>query len=379
MGEICIYSQTKRVAAYARVSLETDRLSQSLLAQMGYYSEFVRSHPEWKLVGIYADSFISGTETSHRTEFNRLISECEDGGIDMVLCKSISRFARNTVDLLNTIRHLNALGIEVYFEKERINSLSGDGELLLTILASFAQEESRSISENVKWGIRKRFREGTAVPRNKRVYGYRHIDGKYEIQPDEAEIVRTIFSDYIAGVPLRRISAHLREIGAKTVRGLDFSHNQIEYIIRNEIYTGDMLLQKTFVRDFITHTKSPNRGELPQYRICGCHEPIISEEIFLAAQEESKRRAAKKRSYPFSGKLICPACGKTFTRRAAGKYVYWHCRSCENITLREDKLSALFNLNNEKISAQISEIIVCENGELNVKFKDGRHEKWQYK
>lgn len=380
MGKICTYLQKKRVAAYARVSLETDRLSRSLLAQMGYYSELIRSHPEWELVGIYADGFISGTEVSHRAEFNRLISKCESGGIDMVLCKSISRFARNTVDLLNTIRHLNTLGIEVYFEKESINSLSGDGELLLTILASFAQEESRSISENVKWGIRKRFREGTAVPRNKRVYGYRCIGGKYEIQPDEAEIVRTIFADYIAGTSLRKICAHLREINAKTVQGLDFSHNRIEYIVHNEIYIGDILLQKTFVRDFITHTKSPNRGELPQYRVRGCHEPIISEEIFSAAQEESKRRAATKRAYPFTKKLICSKCGKPFTRRSNnGKYACWHCRNCENIKLKEDKLRELFNLNDEEISAQISEIIVYENGELNVKFRDRRNEKWQYK
>lgn len=371
MGKICTYLQTKRVAAYARVSLETDRLARSLYAQTVYYSELIRSRPEWEFAGVYADSFISGTETSRRAEFNRLISECEGGRIDMVLCKSISRFARNTVDLLNTIRHLNALGIEVYFEKESINSLSGDGELLLTILASFAQEESRSISENVKWGIRKRFREGTSTPRNKRVFGYRCIGGKYEIQPDEAEIVRTIFADYIAGVPLRKISGHLREIGAKTARGFDFSHNQIGYIVRNEIYMGDILTQKTYVRDFITHAKSPNRGELPQYRVRDCHEAIISEEIFRAAQEESRRRAAKKSVYPFSGKLICAKCGKPFTRRSSGKYVYWHCRDCGNITLREDKLTALFN----PLNGEIPPINVHEDGLLD----DGRCGKWQYK
>lgn len=379
MGEIYTLP-IKKVAAYARVSLETDRLSHSLLSQSGYYCEFIRGRAEWEFAGIYADSFISGTGISRRTEFNRLISDCENGKIDMVLCKSISRFARNTVDLLNTIRHLNALGIEVYFEKESVNSLSVDGELLLTILASFAQEESRSISENVKWGIRKRFREGTAAPHNKVVYGYRYIDGKYEIQPDEAEIVRLIFSYYIDGIPLRKISERLREIGAKTARGLDFSHNQIGYIVHNEIYIGDRLLQKTFVRDFITHTKSPNHGELPQYRIRGCHEAIISEEIFRAAQEESERRAAKKCAYPFTKKLICSKCGKPFTRRSNnGKYACWHCRSCENIKLNEDKLQKLFNLNDDEISAQISEIIVYENGELNVKFQDGRYKKWQYK
>ena len=160
----------KRVAAYARVSLETDKLAHSLLAQKHYYSEFIRGTPDWVLAGIYADSFISGTETSHRAEFMRLIADCEQGKIDVVLCKSISRFARNTVDLLKTVRHLKELGIEVRFEKENINSLSSDGELMMTILASFAQEESRSISENVKWGIRKRFKAGTAEARNKSVF-----------------------------------------------------------------------------------------------------------------------------------------------------------------------------------------------------------------
>ena len=152
MGKI-----SKRVAVYARVSLETDRLAHSLLAQSEYYCGFIRGKPEWELVGIYADSFISGTEISRRSEFRRLISDCESGRVDLVLCKSISRFARNIVDLLETVRHLKELGVEVRFEKENINSLSEDGELLLTILASFAQEESRSVSENVKWGIRKRF------------------------------------------------------------------------------------------------------------------------------------------------------------------------------------------------------------------------------
>lgn len=379
MGEIYT-PPIKKVAAYARVSMETDRLSHSLLSQSVYYSELIRGRAEWEFAGIYADSFISGTEISRRAEFNRLISDCENGKINMVLCKSISRFARNTVDLLNTIRHLNALGIEVYFEKESINSLSGDGELLLTILASFAQEESRSISENVKWGIRRRFRDNTAIPRNKRVYGYRYVGGKYEIQPDEAEIVRLIFADYIAGVPLRKISGHLRSLGVKTPRGCHFSHNQIVYIIHNEIYIGDILTQKTYVRDFITHAKAANRGELPQYRVRGCHEAIISEEIFRAAQAESERRAATKRAYPFTKKLICPNCGKPFTRRSNnGKYACWHCRSCDNIKLNENKLTELFNLSDEEISAQISEIIVNKNGELNVKFQDGRSEKWQYK
>lgn len=369
----------KRVAAYARVSLETDKLAHSLLAQTSYYSEFIRQTPDWVLAGIYADSFISGTETSHRAEFRRLIADCEQGKIDVVLCKSISRFARNTVDLLKTVRHLKNLGIEVRFEKENINSLSGDGELMLTILASFAQEESRSISENVKWGIRKRFKAGTAGVRNKRIFGYRYANEKYVVVPEEADIIRTIFRDYIGGVSLRRIAERLHKSGFKTTRGYDFSHNQIDYIVHNELYIGNIVLQKTFVKDFITHTKAPNRGELPQYRLYDCHEPIIDEETFAKAQAESTRRAAAKPTYRFTGKLICGKCGKPFTRRSNnGKYACWHCRSCSNAKLKEGRLNALFDMTDEEFSERVLEVTVHENGGMDVNFRNGRTEKWQY-
>ena len=290
MGKI-----SKKVAVYARVSLETDRLAHSLLAQSEFYCGFIRERSDWEFVGIYADIFISGTETSRRSEFQRLISDCESGRVDLVLCKSISRFARNTVDLLETVRHLKELGVEVRFEKENINSLSEDGELMLTILASFAQEESRSVSENVKWGIRKRFQAGNAGVRNKDVFGYRFDGERYVVQEDEARAVKQIFDEYLKGVPLRKISENLKISGFRTARGLDFSHNQIKYIVQNPIYTGKIVLQKTFVKDFITHKKFKNRGELPQYIMYNCHEPILSEEIFACTEEESRRRAAKTR------------------------------------------------------------------------------------
>ena len=373
MGKI-----SKKVAVYARVSLETDRLAQSLSAQSEYYCGFIRAKPDWEFVGIYADSFISGTETSRRNEFQRLISDCENGRVDLVLCKSISRFARNTVDLLETVRHLKELGVEVRFEKENINSLSEDGELLLTILASFAQEESRSVSENVKWGIRKRFRAGNAGVRNKVVFGYRFDGEHYVVQENEASAVRLIFDDYLNGISLRKISEHLSERGFRTTHGLDFSHNQINYIVQNPIYTGKIVLQKTFVKDFITHTKVKNRGELPQYIMYNCHEPIISEEIFAKAEEESRRRAAEKRVYCFSGKLICGKCQKPFSRFSNnGKYVCWHCRSCQNTKLKEDKLKALFGLTEEEIPQTLLKVTVLDNT-LDVEFYDGRLEKWRY-
>lgn len=377
--QLALSDLEKRVAAYARVSLETDKLAHSLSAQKSYYSEYIRQTPDWVLAGIYADSFISGTQTSRREEFRRLIADCEQGKIDIVLCKSISRFARNTVDLLKTVRHLKELGIEVRFEKENISSLSSDGELMLTILASFAQEESRSISENVKWGIRRRFKAGTAGVRNKSVFGYRYDGGKYVVVPEEAEVVRLIFRDYIEGVPLRKIAERLREMGIKTPRGFDFSPGEINYIVRNELYIGDIVLQKTFVKDFITHKKALNRGELPQYRLYDCHEPIIDKETFAAAQAESARRAAEKPAYRFSGKLICKACGKPFTRRSNnGKYACWHCRSCLNVKLKEDKLNRLFDMTDDEFSENVSKADVHEDGCLEVYFCDGRTEKWQY-
>ncbi len=369
----------KRVAAYARVSLETDKLAHSLAAQTDYYSSFIKSRSDWELAGIYADSFISGTQTSRRPEFRRLLEDCEKGKIDIVLCKSISRFARNTVDLLKTVRHLKELGVEIRFEKENINSMSGEGELLLTILASFAQEESRSISENVKWGIRRRFQSGEAEMRNKSVFGYRLDGGRYVIVPEEAEIVRRIFDEYVKGVPLRRISEELRAEGLKTSRGFDFSHNQISYIIRNEIYIGNIVLQKTYVKDFITHSKVKNNGELPVYRMNGCHEPIVEESVFRAAQEESARRAAEKPVYPFTKKLICGNCQKALTRRSNnGRYACWHCRSCGGMKLKEDKLTALFGMTDEEFTENVFRVIAYEDGALDVEYYDGRTEKWQY-
>lgn len=369
----------KKVAAYVRVSLETDRLAHSLAAQTAYYTSVIRDNPEWEPAGIYADSFISGTQTDRRADFRRLLSDCEQGRINIVLCKSISRFARNTVDLLRTVRRLRDIGVEVRFEKENISSLSPDGELMLTILAGFAQEESRSISENVKWGLRKRYSMGTAVVRNKTVLGYRFDGERYVIVEEEARLVRLIFDMYINKVPLRSISENLKTLGAKTPRGCDFSHNQIDYIVHNEIYIGDLVFQKSFVKNFITHAKVPNRGELPVYRLCSAHEPIIDRALFEKAQSEALRRSVKRPVYCFSGKLICSKCKKPFTRRSNyGKYACWHCRSCLDIKLDENKLRSLFGMTDEQFSESVSSVLVGENGSLGVTFYDGRTFSWQY-
>lgn len=261
----------KRVAAYARVSVASDRLMHSLSAQVSYYSNLIQSTPGWAYAGVYADFGVSGTGTAQRDEFRRLLEDCEAGRIDIVLTKSISRFARNTVDLLETVRYLKNLGVEVRFEKERINSLSGDGELMLSILASFAQEESRSLSENVRWSIRKRFEKG--VPNGRfRIYGYRWDGDHLVIEPDEATIVRRIFQNFLTGKSRLETEREFAEEGITTLNGCRWRDSSIKQVLTNITYTGNLLLQKEFIENPLTHKKQKNRGELPQYYVEGTHE-----------------------------------------------------------------------------------------------------------
>ena len=299
----------KRVAAYARVSTQTDRLAHSLAAQISYYSDLIQSNPEWTYVGVYADSFISGTKTENRAELQRLLTDCEAGKIDIILTKSISRFARNTVDLLKIVRHLRELGISVRFEKENIDSLTADGELMLTILAGFAEEESKSISSNVAWAARNRFKDGKQW--HKASFGYRWDGATFVVNPAEAEVVRRIFADYLAEVPIDEIA---RRVG--------FSHFRVSYILTNEVYRGDVLLQKTF-KDGPLDRQHLNRGELPSYYVTDNHEAIIDEETWKAVREkilsacetapEGKRRLVPLASV-FSGKIECGKCGAHYTK-----------------------------------------------------------------
>ena len=285
-------AKRKRVCAYARVSMDSERMKHSLSAQVSYYNDLIQHHSEWEYAGVFADYGISGTGTDKRDEFNRMLKECELGHIDIILTKSIQRFARNTVDLLTTVRHLKELGIEVWFEKENINSLSGDGELMLSILASFAQEESRSISENSKWGIRKLYEKG--VPRRGRIYGYRVKNGNYVIKEDEAEVVRRIFRMFLDGDSCYVIGEKLEAEGVKSFTGKKLRSEVIANMIRQEKYTGCTLCQKVYTTDSITHKQIKNNGELPKYFIEDTHPAIISMEIFKAAQEEFAERYGVK-------------------------------------------------------------------------------------
>lgn len=340
----------KRVAAYARVSMESERLMHSLSAQVSYYSAYIQKNPYWIYAGVYADSGITGTLTDKRDEFKRMIKDCEDGKIDIVLVKSISRFARNTVDLLSTVRHLKELGIEVHFEKENINSMTADGELMLSILASFAQEESRSISENVKWGTRKRFEKG--IPNGRvRVFGYTWQGDTLVIVPTEAETVKRIYREFLDGKMPRKIARDLNADGITTRADCKWSDFSIRTILKNITYTGNLLLQKGFVDDPITKRRKRNNGELPRYLAENTHEAIIGKDVFDSVQTELAGRSEQRKSV-FTSKVICSDCGAHYRRNSVGKgeyYTVWTCgtkrkqgcKICGAKDIREDCLKEI--------------------------------------
>ena len=388
----------KKVAAYARVSRDTERLMHSVSAQVSYYSALIQKNPEWEYAGVYADMGISGTDTSRRGEFLRMLADCEEGKIDIILTKSISRFARNTVDLLETVRHLKNLGIEVRFEKEHIHSLSEDGELMLTLLASFAQEESQSISENVKWGVRKRFQSGEIGAANKHILGYQYDEDekKYVIIPEEAEAVRWMFKMYIDGVPLRGIAESMNSAGIRTTLGNDFQEASVRQLIFNEVYAGDIRRQKCYMADPITKTKVKNCGELPQYYMADCHEAIIDRETYAKVQAEMERRAGLVNpTYPFTGKIKCGICGQSFTRRKGttkGKeYVSWFCRAkkevgmtCTSRNYSEQnlmeicaKLMGTDSFDGTAFESSVRLISALPDGSLEVQFFDGQIKRWE--
>lgn len=331
----------KRVAAYARVSRDSERLMHSLSAQVSYYSTLIQKNPDWEYAGVYADEGITGTIAEKRDTFQELLADCDAGKIDLILVKSISRFARNTVDLLEAVRHLKDIGVEVYFEKEHISSLSGDGELMMTLLASFAQEESRSMSENIRWAFTKMYQKGKPHYRF-RILGYDWDGDRMVINETEANTVRRIYAEYLAGEKLEDIADRLYADGRLSINGKKIVPPQLHKILTNITYTGNLLCQKTFITDPITKVSKKNNGELPQYYIEDFHEPIISMEDFEAVKVEMKRRHiffgewrnnSNYGSYALSGKIKCGCCGQSFNRKirqenkGGKRTVYWSCRS----------------------------------------------------
>ena len=336
------------VAAYCRVSTAQEDQETSYEAQVAYFTKLITENPSWQLAGIYADDGISGTDMKKRDNFNAMMERClqKDGDIDLILTKSISRFARNTVDCLSCIRKLKERNIAIYFEKEHINTLESTGELLITILSSQAQEESRNISENVKWGLKRKYEKGEVLVR--RMFGYQKgIDGQLHIIPEEAEVVRLIYGKYLEGESLNSIARILKEKGIKTVRGnTQWNVNSIRTILINEKYIGDAMAQKTFTTDYLTKIRKENQGELQKYYVENAHEAIIPREVFYKVQEELHQRANlyKKSSkqeteskgkhsgkYALSKIMVCKECGSEYRRQIWSKYgekkAVWRCEN----------------------------------------------------
>lgn len=391
----------KKVAAYARVSMETERLHHSLSSQVSYYSELIQKNPEWEYVGVYADEAITGTIAKKRDEFKRLIADCDAGKIDIVLCKSISRFARNTVDLLETVRHLKELGISVRFEKENIDSLSGDGEVMLTLLASFAQSESESISNNVKWGVRKRMERG--IPNGHfRIFGYRWEGDQLVIVPEEAAIVKRIYQNFLDGKSRLETERDFAAEGITTREGCRWVDSNIKVVLSNITYTGNMLLQKEYIADPISKKRKKNHGELKQYYVEDTHEPIIDMETFQYVQSEMARRrelgALANKSLNitcFTSKIKCEKCGKSYVRNTrknrakvsqlGDQLVGWVCGSsktkngkCKAMEIPEYILRqkcaealGLDEFDEDAFAEQVEVITVPEQGILNFHMTDG--------
>ncbi|WP_026673606.1 recombinase family protein [Alkalihalobacterium bogoriense] len=333
------------MAAYCRVS--TDQLEQlsSYEAQVEYYTKYITNHPDYEFAGIYADEGISGTNTKKREQFLKMIEDCKVGKIDMIITKSISRFTRNTLDCLNYVRQLKDLGIGVIFEKENINTLDGKGEVLLSILSSLAQDESRSISENSTWGIRRRFEQGKVSVNHTKFLGYDKDDeGNLVINEKQAKIVKRIYTDYLNGKGPNRIARELEAEGIPNWNGkAKWYESSIRKMLSNEKYKGDALLQKTYTVDFLSKKRVENTGQVPRYYVEESHPAIIDKEMWEAVQLEIERRKAFAEKHgivkvdyatvdnPFAGKVICGQCGSPFGRKVWNstdenfRRVVWRC------------------------------------------------------
>lgn len=356
-----------RVAAYCRVSTDQDEQQNSYQVQISYYTDYINRNPEWCMAGIFADEGISGTQTKNRTQFGRMIRKCRQGKIDLVLCKSISRFARNTVDCLGYIRELKSLGIGVIFEKENIDTLNMTSEFIIALYGSFAQAESESISKNVTWGIEKQFREGKVRYNMSTVLGYRMgDDGKPVIVKSEAETVREVFKMFFDGMTLQGIANALTAKGAKRRSGSsEWQKTNVRAILKNEKYVGDAILQKTYTKDCITHKRLINYGDKTKYLIHDCHVPIIDRDTYNRTQQEMARRSSIRQKssrtkteqgkysgmYALSEILICGECGSQYRRVTwnshGHKLIVWRCINRHDHGNRYCKCSP--SLNEEKL------------------------------
>lgn len=370
----------RKVAGYARVSTDSDDQATSYNAQVNYYTNYIRGHDEWEFVNVYTDEGISGTSTKHREGFKRMVADALDGKIDLIVTKSVSRFARNTVDSLTTIRKLKENGTEVYFEKENIWTFDAKGEVLLTIMSSLAQEESRSISENCTWGQRKRFADGKVSVAYSRFLGYdRGADGNLVINIEQAKTVRRIFGMFLKGMTPHGIAKMLTSEKIPTPGGATiWSASTIKSILSNEKYKGDALLQKKFCENFLTKKMKINQGEVPQYYVENNHEAIIEPQIFDMVQTELVRRISGKNRHSgihiFSSKIRCGDCGGWYGNKiwhSTDKYrrMIWRCnqkyitpdKKCSTSYLDENQIKSRFTIAvNKLLNGSIGVIEACE-------------------
>ena len=374
--------QRKRVCAYARVSSGKDEMIHSLSAQVSYYNELIQSHFDWVFAGVYADSAVTGTKEA-RENFQQMLENCRKGEIDMIITKSISRFARNTLTLLSTVRELKSLGVDVWFEKENIHSMSGEGELMLTILASFAQEESLSVSENCKWRIRHNYEEG--IPNNFRVYGYRMKNKELIINENEARVVRLIFEMYDSGKGSVVIANMLNERGIPAPAGDVWHQKTIMELLKNEKYAGDMMLQKYYSKDHISKRSLLNDGQLKRYLITENHEAIIDRHQFDRIQQKIADKNHRNPhvtayDYQLKGKVFCAECGARYYRKKMhtgtnSEHYVWRCHTysqkgkkyCSNKQIPDDILANLA----DGFDREAEKIIISSDGKVKFIFADG--------
>ncbi len=349
----------RKVAGYARVSTDREDQETSYEAQIEYYTSLIQSKPEWEYVGMYSDEGITGTNTKKRDGFRQMVEDALSGKIDLIITKSVSRFARNTVDSLTTVRKLKERGIEIYFEKENIWTLDAKGELLITIMSSLAQEESRSISENVTWGLRKRFSDGKGSVAFGCFLGYdKGENGEWKVNEEQAATVRLIYRMYLSGLSFDAVAKELEKMGLQApAGGYRWHPRTVKSILMNEKYKGDALLQKEYTVDFLTKKKAKNHGEIPQYYVEGHHEAIVTPQQFALVQNEIERRSAIGNRYSgmsiFSSKFICGECGSCYGPKiwhSNDKYrkKVWRCNyrygksKCHTPHVTEEEVKAAF-------------------------------------
>ncbi len=355
-----------RVAAYCRVSTDSEEQLNSYSTQVTYYTNYIKSKPEWEFVGIYADEGITGTSAKKRKEFMRMINDAMNGKIDLIIVKSVSRYARNTVDSLSNVRMLREKGVKIFFEKENIDSLDPKCDMILSIYSSLAEEESRSISTNIRWSVQKRFEKGKVIMCFNCLYGYgQDKDGNVYIKEDEAEVVRDIYFGFLIGKSYQNIVEELKNRNIPSPKGNNtWSKSTIKSMLQNEKYMGDAILQKTYKRDFLTQRRVKNTGQAPQRYVENNHPAIIDKDTWNAVQAELKRRnelrsverTGKGRyngQYAFSGKIVCGLCGGGFRRHNYINYnkkeYVWTCKQhvksnklCHQLPIKEEYLERIF-------------------------------------